>query len=256
MEKLRERLDAGESVFGAFTPYSDVGITELLTTSGLDFLIFDGEHGSLNEESAIALAMSCERRECTALIRVPSLANRVIGRYLDFGMQGVVAPMINTADELKRLTEAMLYPPQGLRGFALTRHVDYGNGTVPVVKSLSNSNQSLLVIAQVETQESLKNLDEVFASERLDLVFVGPADLSISLGCPLDFQHPKFLEAILDISSMVKKYRKHLGVLISEPEQVSMLHSLGFRFFAGYIDTIIGNSCRHFFEQSASSINS
>lgn len=254
MTNLREKLEAGDSVFGAFSPYSDVGVTELLATSGLDFLILDGEHGALNEESAAALVLSCERRACTALIRVPSLGNRVIGRYLDFGMQGVVAPMISNADELNQLTQAMLYPPEGVRGFALTRHVDFGSGTTPMAQSLSNSNQSLLVIAQIETLESLNNLDEILANEHLDLVFVGPADLSISLGCPLDFQHPIFLDALVRIASAAQKHHKHLGVLINQPEQVGALHSLGFRFFAGYLDSMISNSCRRFVEQSAGAI--
>lgn len=253
--ELRKKLEAGESVFGVFSPYADVTVTELLTTSGLDFLIFDGEHGALSEESATALVLSCERRGCTPLIRVPSLAGRVIGRFLDFGMQGVVAPMINTAGELNELTQAMLYPPQGSRGFALTRHLDYGNGDNSVVQALSSNNESLMVIAQVETQQSLDNLDEILADERLDLVFVGPADLSISLGCPLDFNHPKFLEALLKVSAAAQKHQKHLGVLVNQPEQVGMLHSLGFRFFAGYVDSIISSACQDFAEQGATSIS-
>ena len=244
-ENIRTKLAAGNAVFGLFTPYSNSMQAGLLARSGFDFLVLDAEHGEIEPADMSALTMACEAQNCAPIVRVPSTDSRVVGRYLDFGATGIVAPMVNSKADGEALLSAALYAPDGIRGLAQTRNLDFGlGGDIPA--RMTKSNAETLTIAQIETRDAIDNLDEILSLDRLDILFVGPADLSASLGVPMQFTHPDFLTAMMTIAHKVKASGKHLGVLISQPEQIQTLHALGFRVFAGYLDLVIADACRNF----------
>ncbi len=252
---LRAKLDAGQTVLGLFTPQASPTQAELLAMSGFDFLICDGEHGEIEPADMTSLALACEAHDCAPLIRVPSIESRVVGRFLDYGAAGVIAPMINSIADGERLLQSALYPPEGSRGLAQTRNTGYGlRGNI--ADQLAQSNTSTLAIVQIETQEAIDHLDEILSLDRVDVVFVGPADLSSSLGIPMQFTHPKFLEAMMNIATKVKASGKHLGGLIADAEQIPMLHSLGFRFIAVYMDMLLAAACHGFVTDCRSGVSS
>ena len=252
---LRAKLDAGQTVLGLFTPQASPTQAELLAMSGFDFLICDGEHGEIAPADMTSLALACEAHDCAPLIRVPSIESRVVGRFLDYGAAGVIAPMINSIADGERLLQSALYPPEGSRGLAQTRNTGYGlRGDI--ADQLAQSNTSTLAIVQIETQEAIDHLDEILSLDRVDIVFVGPADLSSSLGIPMQFTHPKFLEAMMNIATKVKASGKHLGGLIADAEQIPMLHSLGFRFIAVYMDMLLAAACHRFVTDCRSGVSS
>lgn len=243
--QLRQKLNSGQTVFGVFTPYSDPTFAELLGQSGFDFIVYDAEHGVIDETDMPALAMAAENRNSVAIVRPPRLENRTIGRYLDFGAQAIMMPMVNSRADGEALIQACHYPPQGVRGVAMTRSLDFGIAD-DLPQKLDDSNTSLLTLAQIETREALANLDEILMVEHLDLIFVGPADLSASLGVPFQFHHPELIGALTTIASQTKQANKHLGILVNDPGQVTVLRQLGFRFFAIYIDMLIASAGREF----------
>lgn len=236
--QLKQKLAGGESVFGYFVSSADAQQAEILARTGSDFLIFDGEHGQVEARDMAALSAACTSFGCAPLMRVTEKTARAIGRPLDFGCEGIVAPMVGNADEAQEVVDYCLYPPQGKRGLALSRNLGFGtDGDVP--KAMQKANQGAFIVAQVETRDAIDNLDALLGLERLDMLFVGPADLSVSLGCPMQFDHPDFLAAMMQIAGTVKDSDTHLGVLVAQPEQVKMLHALGFRLFAGYVDSLL-----------------
>jgi len=240
---LRKRLRAGEELIGIFNPYREPMFAELLAKTGFDFAIFDGEHGLISESDMPALVLAAEQSGCCPLVRTPSMHPRVIGRHLDFGAQGVVAPMINTKDQAAELLSSCLYPPEGARGLAYTRSLGFGlDGSV--ADAMVRSNRDVLTVAQVETRLAMENLPDILQLERLDMIFVGPADLSVSLGVPLQFDHPKFVQALASIAAQTLKAGKYVGVLIGDPQQIGPLRQMGFRFYACYADTLIASAGR------------
>lgn len=245
IEAIRSALEGGGSVFGMFSPYRDPLLSELIAATGVDFIVFDAEHGAIEAADMPALSLATEKHRCAALVRVPSLGPRVIGRYLDLGAGGIVAPMVNTEAQRSALLAASLFPPEGDRGLAATRSLDFGLGE-PLDQKIADANTSTLLVAQIETRDAVDNLSAIMSDPRLDVVFVGPADLSTSLGHPLDFQHPAFLGALQKIATAAREHGAHLGALAVAPEQVAALHALGFRFFAGYIDQVLAKSCIEF----------
>ncbi len=242
---LLSKLNQGESVFGVFSPYAHSNLSELLSAAGFDFVILDGEHGNISHQDVAANALACEKQKSTCLYRTPNLLTRTIGLALDNGAHGVLAPMINTHEQAKSLSEASNYPPLGKRGLALTRSLEFGlKGDLSTL--IKEQIGSTITAIQVETQESINNLDEILKVDEINLVFVGPADLSIDLGCSMDFQHPKFLSGISSIAAKVNASPKHLGVLVTSEEQVEPLQQLGFRLFALYIDQLLSTASTTF----------
>ncbi|MBX7482720.1 HpcH/HpaI aldolase family protein [Qipengyuania qiaonensis] len=243
---VRAKLGGGEAVFGVFTPGSSMAQAEILARAGFDFLILDAEHGTVGPEQVAALAMACEAHGCAPLVRVPSLDRRAIGKPLDFGAVGIVAPMINSRANGEALLTAALYPPHGSRGLAMTRNLGFGMGQGDVAARINAANEAVLTIAQIETREAIANLDEIMSLSRIDVIFVGPADLSSSLGIPLQFTHPDFLGAMMQVATKAREHGKHLGVLVNEPEQIKRLYPLGFRLFAGYLNMMLAKMARRF----------
>ncbi|WP_153067164.1 HpcH/HpaI aldolase family protein [Steroidobacter cummioxidans] len=244
-ETLKARMQAGETVLGLLNPYGDPNQAELLAMSGWDFIIFDAEHGSLGPREVQDLVRACERRGCTPLVRTPGREPHMVNRFLDAGSRGIMAPMINDAAGAAELVRAVKYPPLGARGLAPTRAASFGlAGTLSAY--IESANSETLVIAQIETAEAVDRVQEILACDQVDVVFIGPADLSTSLGHCMDLKHPKVIGAIQNVARAVAGSGKHLGILIAQPEQAAMARSLGARFIACYMDSVLVGGCRGF----------
>ncbi|MBV7257378.1 hypothetical protein KCG44_11335 [Pacificimonas sp. WHA3] len=241
---LMRRLGNGEVVVGAFSPYREVPLAEQIARA-FDFIVWDGEHGLIEPADTPALSLACHRAECTPIVRVPSPDDRVIGRFLDLGADGIMAPMIETGDQATDLLAAMQYPPQGRRGVAMTRNLEFGMAdNIPGL--LQNSNKDAIAIAQIETRRAVENIDAILGVAEVDIVFIGPADLSLSLGCPLQFQHPDFIAAVVGIVGKARAAQKHVGILVDSPNQIPALKSLGVRMFACYLDSLLMSAVTEF----------
>ena len=245
-QDLRSKLKDDQVVFGGFSPYRDPQITEFLARAGFDFIIFDAEHGAVTEADMPALSMACEAHGCAPIVRIASEMPRETGRFLDFGAQGIMAPMVNAVADAKRLVTSMRYPPLGTRGFAPTRALSGKLSAANALEHIERANFDLIAIAQIETREAVQNLSDILAAEDIDIVFIGPADLSVSLGIPMQFDNPEFIACVVKISQIAREHSCFIGAAISTPEDAALMHKLGVRFFAGYLETIATEMWRGF----------
>ncbi|GHS86356.1 4-hydroxy-2-oxovalerate aldolase [Synergistales bacterium] len=235
---LKKRLLAGEIVLGTFVWADGVNSVEILGNSGFDFVILDTEHAPGTPESIINQLRAAEGRGMDAIVRLPNTARTTVLRALDIGVSGALAPQVNDFETARAFIDATLYPPLGCRGFASVRATGYGLiDSIP--EYLAEANSDLLRIVQCETENAVLNLNEIAKIEEIDMIFVGPYDLSLSLGVPGEFDHPKMTDAIDAILAVCKEYDKMTGILVSSPEEVKNRIEQGFKFLAYSVDILI-----------------
>lgn len=239
MSSLRARLKAGEAVAGVLSTGTDPSQAEFLTLLGFDFVMADAEHGAIDPAAFGSIARATRARGGAAMVRTPGRDRHTVARYLDAGATGVMAPFIDDPHGATDLVSAALYPPQGRRGVAGTPATDFGLGD-GLPRAIANVNETLLVAAQVETRASVASVADICSVERLDVIFIGPADLSVDLGDPLNFETNTFRTAVAAVAAATHRSGKALGMLVSHPTHIVMCKTLGVRFFAVYTDALLG----------------
>ena len=241
-------------MIGCFMRHADPGLAEVVGFMGWDYLIFDGEHSPLTARECESLVRVCEITGVTPIARVPSNMPWLIGQLFDTGMQGVQIPMINSGAEAEAAARAAKYHPLGTRGLATTRAAQFGQ-ILPfsIASHVESSNAETLVIAQVETPASIAELPAIVQVPGIDVIFIGPNDLSLSLGHPGDMQHPKVQEAFGTIISAVSKTDKALGVLVPNVEAALEWQRKGVRYIMVVMEAILGPAVRAFLKTARQS---
>lgn len=180
--RLKQALRAGKSVIGTMlVEMRQPSAMQLLANAGFDFVIIDNEHGAFNRETVADLSRTARYVGLTPIVRVPDLSYVQIATSLDGGAQGIMAPRIYNAPQVREVVQIMKYPPAGIRGTALSRgYTEFKSP--PLVESMARNNEETLLIVQIETQEAVTNLEEIMSVHGVDVTLIGPTDLSISLG--------------------------------------------------------------------------
>ncbi|MGD1072259.1 MAG: aldolase/citrate lyase family protein [Bryobacteraceae bacterium] len=245
--QLKAKLKAGQTVIGPYVRHAEPGVAEILCYLGFDFLFFDSEHAPIGERDCENLARVCELTGVTSIARVPANLPWMIGRYLDTGIEGVQIPMVNSAAEALAAVRAARYQPLGNRGLAGARAAQYGQ-VLPFsyASHIETSNAETMVIVQVETPESIEALPEIVTIPGIDVVFIGPTDLSNSLGHPGDFKHPEVQAAFDRIIDIVGNSDKVLGVLATTTEASLEWQAWGARYLLCVFEAILGPAVRSF----------
>jgi 2-keto-3-deoxy-L-rhamnonate aldolase RhmA len=247
VNKTKARLTAGETVFGCFYRYPEPGIVEVLAYQGWDFILFDGEHGTLEPRDCENLARAAELHDVTTLVRVTANQPPVILRYLDTGIQGAQIPMINSKAEAEAAVRAVKYHPRGVRGLAGVRADDYAQRQ-PFKDYVIQSNKETMVIAQVETGASVEQIAEIIEVPDIDVIFIGQTDLSHSLGVPGDTEH-LIMQAALDrIVGAVKQSDKALGVLVPNVQAAQAWRERGARYIVIGLESLLSSACRNYLQ--------
>jgi len=244
----KAKLLAGETVFGCFLKYRDASLAEVLAYQGWDFFLLDGEHSTLEPRDCENLVRVADLRSVTPLIRVPTNQPHVILRFLDTGAQGVQVPMVNSPAEAERAVRAVKFAPRGNRGLGSTRAADYGQ-TTPFHEYVKVANAETLLILQVETVEALGEVMDIARTDGVDVVFIGPTDLSVSLGVPGQPQHPRVREATDRIAAQVAQAGKILGALASSADSAREWRQRGARYIVTNLETILVPGVRRFLEE-------
>ena len=196
--RLKEKLKAGEPAFGVSVMFPSPQIVEMVGKLGFDWVMIDCEHGSVSPESIETMAMAAELTGITPIARPWTNSAEAILRVMDRGAMGVQVPHVNTADDAKRAVEAVKYYPLGERGLAAgSRPANYGFG-LPMSEYVVQANADTLVCVQLEEQEALRNIDEILKVEGVDVFFVGPSDLSQSMGYPGKSSEPVLQQSLDD----------------------------------------------------------
>ncbi len=226
---LLTRIRAGETVYGTFLSMGSAVSAEIAGRAGLDWVLLDLEHGAGGESSVLGQLHAVRAGgNATTVVRVESAARLRIGRVLDLGAAGIMLPRIDTAAQAREAIGWMRYPPRGERGVALmARAGGYGVLTHAGVGAID---ESIVGIVQIESPTAVEQADEIAAIDGADVLFVGPTDLSHTLGIPGDFEHSRYVEAIERVAAAAEAAGKCAGVLARTVEEARGYEDRGYRF--------------------------
>jgi 2-dehydro-3-deoxyglucarate aldolase/4-hydroxy-2-oxoheptanedioate aldolase len=225
---FRKRVLAGETLLGAWASLDSPSSAELLARAGLDWVLVDLEHGAETETSLLAHLYAITVGGAAALVRPPSGERLRIGRALDLGAEGIVVPRLDTVDQVVETMTFLRYPPAGQRGVALlTRGARLGTVNHAGVAAL---NDDIVGIIQIESPLALEAVDDIAAIDGVDCLFVGPADLSHSLGIPGEFAKPAYQAALRKVVDACRRHGKAPGILLYDHATFRPHLDLGYTF--------------------------
>lgn len=224
LEKLHRRETVfGQMVFEFFTP----GIGPMLSAAGLDFVIYDMEHGRCDIGLLAQMLDSCRGSDIVPMVRVPDFSAAPLSRVLDLGARGVMIPRIETRAQAEEAVAQLKYAPAGRRGVALgIAHDLYRPGDASFFEK---ANSDTAVILLLETAKAFDNLDEILDVRGVDVAWMGHYDLTVSMGIPAQFEHPKFLEAMDRLTAGCAARGIAAGFLPPSPESAAHWIRKGFR---------------------------
>ena len=238
--KLKRKLLSGESAFGSFISLDSPDLVEIFGIAGFDFVILDNEHSPGNPHSVQHMLRAAEIRGLDTIIRVPNAELHSILKALDIGASGVQIPQVNDVETATRAALGTHYFPEGIRGLAAPRALNYGLGNL-IEESLI-SNEEVLLVCHCETVECFEKLDEIASIPGIDVIFIGPFDMSQSLGIPGQVHHPKVINIIKESIEIIKKHGKIGGIFCGSPDDVKERINLGYQYIGYGMDSgIIGN---------------
>jgi len=232
---LKEKLKSGLPVVGTWLTLPVPAVSEIVSKAGFDWASIDMEHSCLSLAQCQELIRTLDLCGTSPLVRLSSNDAIQIKRIMDAGAHGVIVPMVNTLEDVKKAHQAMHYPPVGNRGVGLARAQKYGADFKGYWEWQKNNS---LLIVQIEHKNALENLDEIFASQLMDAYMIGPYDLSASLGVPGEFDHPKVTEALELIEKKANQHKITKGVHIVEMDPALLEKNLraGYKFIAYGVD--------------------
>ncbi len=243
---LRSRVSSGEALLGCFVTWPLGGLVELLAVAEFDFLVLDCEHGFLSIESVAAMITAADAAGIPAIVRAPSAASDQVGRYLDAGAAGTLFPRVESEAQARAALSNVKFAPEGKRGLAGVRANRYG--MVPLARFVREANERTLVAIQIETAGALAELEVIASLPGLDVLFVGPNDLTQALGIPGQYDDPRYREAVEKIAKAAAKSGKTAGIMLSKAEQIPALQERGFRFLTTSDRTLVLESARRWRE--------
>ncbi len=246
--RTKRRLDEGKVVIGCFTKYVDAALAEFVALQGFDFLVFDGEHGSIEPPDVEHLTRAAEVRGVTPMARVPRNEAATILRFLDRGVHGVHVPWVNSAEEAERVVQAVKYHPRGVRGLAGGRASDWGVHE-PIGAYTERSNRETLVVVHVETSRAVTGVSEFLEIDGVDVIFLGPTDLSHSLGHPGRLDHPEVQAAMEQVAEAVAGSAKVLGVFAAGPAMARRWVDRGARYITTGVEGLIATGARTYLHE-------
>ena len=231
---FKTALADGQTLFGCWMSIGEAYTAEILSTAGFDWLLIDGEHSPNDIRSIRDQVIALKGSESAPLVRVPIGETWIIKQVLDLGVQTILVPMVETAAQTRELVRACRYPPEGTRG------VGYGVARVSDFGEMENygptADAQICLLVQVESKTGLENLDEILAVDGVDGVFIGPADLSASLGYLGQIAHPDMQKTILSALRQISDSGKAAGILTTDEDMIEASLDAGARFVAVAMD--------------------
>jgi 4-hydroxy-2-oxoheptanedioate aldolase len=234
----KAKLKAGETVYGCFVRYPDDGLAEFVALQGWDFLVFDAEHGTIQPADCQNMVRAAELRGVTPIGRVTTNQPHIVLRFMDTGLQGVHVPWVNSAEEAERAVQSVKYHPRGVRGLAGSRAADYGQ-SMPLAEYIKQANDETLVVIHIETEQAANQIEEVLTVPDIDVIFIGPTDLSHSMSVTGQKDHPKLTAAIDRVVDAVQKTDIAFGAFVGTPEAALEWKSRGARYLATGLEGLI-----------------
>ncbi len=240
--KVLQMVRNHQRPFGTFVELGGASVIEALGMTGLDYVIIDNEHGPFDVESSEECIRACEHSGLTPLCRVREVSRPAVMKLLDVGARGLIVPYIERIEQVRELIEYAKYPPVGKRGFCGSKKDRWGYafpGTEPMEAQFEYWNRETLLIPQCETVGALEQIEEITALEGVDGIFVGPFDLSISMGIPGQFKNPVFTAALDRILAACKAAGKFSMVFTGNREWINDYYEMGYDIVTWGMDTVV-----------------
>jgi len=228
LNKVKEKLRNNQPVIGPLIGLQSPHVAELFGYAGFDFVVIECEHNALDAADVEHMLMAVGNTEAVPIVRVPHLDKSFIQRSLDSGAQGIMAPMVKTAEDAEILVKATRYPGEGTRSWGGLRPTKY---TLSSSEYLNNSNDNMIVVLIIETLAAVQNLDSITDVDGVDVLMVGKWDLSLALGLdPSDQPHAEVENIVENVMSTAKKKGIEVGVSATNPQEIREVLCKGARF--------------------------
>ncbi len=234
VNRLRQRMRGGEVVLGTFVvELAGMAVPRVLQQGGFDFMVIDTEHGIFDPAAVAALIAAGKHRQVCPLVRVPGPERAEIKRVLDAGAAGVMVPMCENLEQVADAVASSKYPPLGKRGAHFTRpHTDFETPK-DMGAYMAAANSALLTIIQIETPGAAAQLEQIATLPGVDMLYLGPGDLSIALGHPGRVTHPEVMAVTERLAAACRRQGKIAGCHCTDPAVLPELRRLGVTF-VGY----------------------
>jgi 2-dehydro-3-deoxyglucarate aldolase len=246
VQSCKELLASRGYVIGSRINTTSPIVAEIMAAAEFDFLVVDCEHSSIDLQGTQRLfqAIAAAGTACVPMVRMPGNTYESTKRYLDAGAGGVIAPLINSGAQARELVRSAKYPPLGDRGVGYGRSHGYG---FAFDEYMARANEMVFTCVQIEHVEAVRNLDAILSVEGIDAAFIGPYDLTASMGITARFDHPEYIAARTRILRACEEHGVAAGVHVVQPrpEEVNARLDEGFSVIAYSLDiTMLGTACR------------
>lgn len=246
---IRQRLAAGETVVGTFQILDSPMVSEIVGIAGMDFTIIDQEHGPLTAESGVALCAAAQQAGAAPIVRVRNNTESEVQRALDIGAAGVEIPQIETREDAETAVEHARFDPLGSRG--LSPYVRAG-GYTGTKNYTDEQNENVAVIVHIEGERGVENLDDILAVEGIDVLFLGPYDISQSIGIPGDVRDERVEDLMQDVCDRAGEAGKVVGTFADDAAMANQWIDAGAQYVAVSVD---GNILTHAFEDVVADVD-
>ncbi|MCM3399824.1 aldolase/citrate lyase family protein [Oceanobacillus profundus] len=232
-------------VLSVFVGFPSTQIIEMAALSQFDVIVIDNEHGMHSYENIENMVIAAENKGITPLVRTSSSDPSELLKVMDRGAHGVHVPQVDSKEQAERIVEAVKYPPLGKRGAAFSmRAADYGN--IPIQQYLEKANQETLIGIHIESEKAMVHLNEILSVKEIDMVYIGPTDLSVSLGYGGSIDHPEVLKTIDNIYETAKTYGVKVGIHTKDRSGALMRKNWGADYVGITVTSLINQSFKHF----------
>jgi len=228
IDKFSQKIRSNTEQLGIWTQIPNMIVAENLAQSGADFLLIDGEHAPVPPHALLEFLPATERHDMPVLYRVAWNRVELVKAAFDIGANAVMVPMVNSAEEARAAVAASKYPPTGKRGIGAWRSTNYYQNDAAYRET---ANAKTGVVLQIETREALRALDEIAATPGVDALYIGPADLAMSVGFPLGQLNDQLLDACKAVAAAARKNNIGAGIDVANLEYVRTYRDIGLGLF-------------------------
>jgi 4-hydroxy-2-oxoheptanedioate aldolase len=232
---VKNKLKNGEPVYTIKVAYQDPALYELVGRIGFDCIWICNEHIGINPSNMDSIIRACRASEIDAMVRTKPGSHRDLIQPLEMGANGLMLPRVKNADEVRAVIDECKFPPLGMRGIdGISADADFG--LLSLKDYMRHANENTFLMVQIENVEVIDYIEEIASIDGVDILFVGPADISLSMGCPGEFDHPRIREVSRKVVAACNKYGKTAGIPCGSTDKINYYLDMGFRFLCGASD--------------------
>ena len=248
MKTFKEYLNEKDTVYGVFAKTNDPFFIKVMGKAGFDFVILDNEHGPNSERATYPLILAAEASGMYPIVRVGKLEDITIQRIMDLGVAGVQIPQIQSKEDAEKVRKFTKFFPKGKRG--VCKYVPAADFSITGKDNYFNAQNEVTVIIHIEGIEGIQHFDEITSVEDIDIIFIGPYDMSQSMGIPGQVDNPKLLEEIGKLVEKCKAKNKHVGIYVDDVATAKRYKDLGVKYIGISVDVgIFARACTVMVEQ-------